>query len=492
MRRAGRSPLAAVGVISLGCPKNLVDTEVMLGLLREAGYRVVSDLDEADVLLVNTCCFIEQAREEAARELGEAIEWRRAAEGRALICAGCWPEMEAPELRTRFPEIDAYMGPGDVPRVVSVVERALAGAGPKHPQARPSSFIYDGVTPRLRATAPWTAYLKIADGCRHRCQFCVIPRLRGRYRSRPLASVVAEARQLAAEGVREINLVAQDTTAYGAGTRAKGKRQKEKGERQRAKGEGRDEADIADLLSALAGVEGIRWLRLLYGYPTAVTPRLIEVMAREDRVCKYLDLPFQHADHMVLRRMGRPGDGDSYLKLIARLRAAMPDIAIRSSFIVGFPGESEEEFRRLLEFIEAAQLDRAGAFCFSPERGTPAAEMSDQVPFEVAQERYHELMVLQQRVSLARNRRWLGNELEVLIEAPGERKACPERSRRGEWIGRSFRDAPEIDGTVKVRRAASATPGQFVRCRVTGAGPYDLVGELTRSAPSSPDPGRRR
>jgi len=477
MRRAGRSPLAAVGVISLGCPKNLVDTEVMLGLLREAGHQVVSDLDQADVLLVNTCCFIEQAREEAARELGEAIEWRRAAEGRALICAGCWPEMEAPELRTRFPEIDAYMGPGDVPRVVSVVERALAGAGPKHPQARPSSFIYDGATPRLRATAPWTTYLKIADGCRHRCRFCVIPRLRGRYRSRPLASIVAEERQLAAEGVREINLVAQDTTAYGADTKAKGKREK-------AKGEGRDGADIADLLSALAGVEGIRWLRLLYGFPTAVTPRLIEVMAREGRVCKYLDLPFQHADRRVLRRMGRPGDGESYLKLIARLRAAMPDIAVRSSFIVGFPGESEEEFRRLLEFIEAAQLDRAGAFCFSPERGTPAAEMGDQVPTEVARQRYHELMVLQQRISLARNRRWVGREIEVLIETPG--------AKRGEWIGRSFRDAPEIDGTVKVRRAASAKPGQFVRCRVTAAEPYDLIGESTRPARRSPDPGRRR
>jgi ribosomal protein S12 methylthiotransferase len=464
-------------VISLGCPKNLVDTEVMLGLLREAGHQVVFDLDQADVLLVSTCCFIEQAREEAARELGEAIEWRRAAEGRALICAGCWPEMEAPELRTRFPEIDAYMGPGDVPRVVSVVERALAGAGPKHPQARPSSFIYDGATPRLRATAPWTAYLKIADGCRHRCRFCVIPRLRGRYRSRPLDSIVAEARQLAAEGVREINLVAQDTTAYGSDGKAKGKRKK-------AKGEGRDGADIADLLGALADIEGLYWVRLLYGFPTAVTPRLIEVMAREDRVCKYLDLPFQHADRMVLRRMGRPGDGDSYLKLIARLRAAMPDIAIRSSFIVGFPGESEEEFRQLLEFIEAAQLDRAGAFCFSPERGTPAAEMNDQVPAELARQRYHELMVLQQRVSLERNRRWVGREIEVLIEAPGEQKS--------EWIGRSFRDAPEIDGTVTVQRAASAKPGQFVRCRVTGAGPYDLVGELTRSAPSSPDPGRRR
>jgi ribosomal protein S12 methylthiotransferase len=447
-------------VISLGCPKNLVDTEVMLGLLTEAGYRLVSDPEQAEVLLVNTCCFIEQAREEAAAALSEATQWRRAQQGRVLICAGCWPEMEAPELRTMFPEIDAYMGPGDVPRVVSVVERALAGSGPEGPQARPSSFIYDGASPRLRTTALWTAYLKIADGCRHRCRFCVIPRLRGRYRSRPLASVVAEARQLAAEGVREINLVAQDTTAYGTD-----RRERVAG----ASAPAQRGADIADLLSALAGVEGIRWLRLLYGFPTAVTDRLIEVMAREERVCKYLDLPFQHADRSVLRRMGRPGDGGSYLKLIGRLREAMPDIAIRSSFIVGFPGEGEEEFRRLIEFIEAAELDRAGAFCFSPERGTPAAEMDDQVPSEVAQQRYHEFMVVQQRVSLALNQRWVGREMEVLIEAPGERK--------GEWVGRSFRDAPEIDGTVKVHARNAPKPGEFVMCRVTGAEPYDLEAE---------------
>jgi ribosomal protein S12 methylthiotransferase len=446
----------------------------MLGLLREAGFRVVSHPEQADVLLVNTCCFIAQAREEAAQALREAVRWRRAEAGRALICAGCWPEMEAPELRALFPEIDAYLGPGDVPNVVSAIERALAGAGPQQPQARPSSFLYDEAMPRLRATAPWTAYLKIADGCRHRCRFCLIPRLRGRYRSRPPGSVVAEARRLAAEGVREIVLVAQDTTAYGTDLKAKGKRKKVKGGRPNG-------GDLPGLLSALAGIEGIHWVRLLYGYPTGVSQRLIEVMAGEERVCKYLDLPFQHADREVLRRMGRPGDGASYLKLVSRLRAAMPDIAIRSSFIVGFPGESEEEFRRLLDFVEGAQLDRAGAFCFSPERGTPAAGMPDQVPGEVAQQRYHELMALQQRVSLARNRGWVGREIEVLIEAPSE--------RNDEWIGRSFRDAPEIDGMVKVQAGgARLRPGQFVRCGVTAAEAYDLVGAASRTACQPPGP----
>jgi len=466
MPRGGRSQARAVGVVSLGCPKNLVDTEVMLGLLGEAGFRLVSDTEQADVLLVNTCCFIAQAREEATEALREAVQWRRAGKERALVCAGCWPEMEAPELRTLFPEVDAYMGPGDVPNVVSVVARALAASGPQRPQARPSSFLYDETVPRVRATAPWTAYVKIADGCRHRCRYCVIPRLRGRYRSRPLRSIVAEARHLCAEGVREINLIAQDTTAYGADT---------------------GKADIADLLAALAGIEDTRWLRLLYGFPTAVTPRLIEVMAGEKSVCKYLDLPFQHADREVLRRMGRPGDAQRYLGLIGRLRAAMPDIAIRSSFIVGFPGEGEEEFRRLLDFVEAAQLDRAGAFRFSPERGTPAADMDKQVPANIAQERYHEFMVFQQRISLARNQRWVGRELEVLVEAPGAQK--------GEWIGRSFRDAPEIDGTVKVRGAgAKLKLGQFVRCRVVAAEPYDLVAERLRQAtrPVTRSPGRDR
>jgi ribosomal protein S12 methylthiotransferase len=444
----------AVGVISLGCPKNLVDTEVMLGLLAQAGYRIVPTLEDADTVLVNTCCFIASAREEAASALEEAISWRNASPERALICAGCWPELEAEELRRRFPEVDAFMGPGDVPAVVSILEQARARSGPGQPTAAPESFLYNDVTPRLRATAPWTAYLKIAEGCRHRCRYCIIPRLRGPYRSRPLASIVAEARRLVAEGVRELNLIAQDTTAYGADLRE-------------------DSADLADLLAALGEIEDLHWIRLLYGYPTSIKPRLIAAMAEQERVCKYLDLPFQHADRAVLRRMGRPGDSEAYLKLIGQLRAAMPDIALRSSFIVGYPGETKEEFAHLLDFIEAAELDRAAAFPFSPERGTPAAELPDQVPAELAQERFHEFMVRQQRISLARNQRWLGRELEVLVEAPGE--------RRGEWLGRSFRDAPEIDGLVHIHRATARTkPGQFLRVKITEAKEYDIAGTVQR------------
>jgi ribosomal protein S12 methylthiotransferase len=268
---------------------------------------------------------------------------------------------------------------------------------------------------------------------------------------------VREARALAQRGVREINLVAQDTTAYGRD---------------------RGGADIADLLSKLARVRGLRWVRLLYGFPTRVTNRLIAAIAQEPTVCEYIDVPFQHADRGILRQMGRPGDGNAYLRIIARLRNAMPDVAIRSTFLVGLPGEGEEQFRRLLEFVEAAQLDRAGAFCYSPERGTPVADMPDQVPPEVAQQRFHELMMLQQRISLARNQRWIGREIEVLIEAEGDSP--------GEWVGRSFRDAPEIDGTVKVKaERRPLAPSEFARAEVTAAEPYDLIAGVNGSLATS-------
>ena len=457
-RRAGADAPRAVAAISLGCPKNLVDSEVMLGLLRAAGFSVTADRGDADVLLVNTCCFIADARAEAAEALEEAASWRRSGRSRALVCAGCWPEMEAASLGRRFPEIDAFMGPEDVSRVVSVVEDALAGRPTAAPRGAPTGYLYDETAPRLRATPPWTAYIKIADGCSHRCRFCVIPRLRGRFRSRSIPSIVREAERLAEDGVREVNLVAQDTTAFGSD---------------------RGEGDIADLLRELAHVEGLCWVRLLYGFPTRISPGLIDVMAAEPRICEYIDVPFQHSHPDILRSMGRPGDGRSYLRLIERLRDSMPDIAVRSTFLVGFPGETDAHFRDLLQFLEAAQLDRAGAFCYSPEEGTPAAALSAQVPAELAGERYHQLMALQQRISLARNRRWVGRELEVLLEGRG--------STTGEWVGRSFRDAPEVDGTVRLRaKRRQLRPGRFARAAITAAEPYDLIGEATGSTPSPP------
>jgi len=462
-RRAGGRP-PTVAAISLGCPKNLVDTEVMLGLLREAGFSPVTDPRGADVLLVNTCCFIQPAREESAQALAEAAALRRNHQVKALVCAGCWPERDAAGLRAEFPEIDALVGPGDVPGIVDAVRRARDGSGAKAPSAPASAYLYDEATPRLRATPPWTAYLKLAEGCSHRCRFCLIPRLRGRYRSRPPASVVTEARRLASEGVREINLVAQDSTAYGRDL---------------------DGADVAALLEALADIDGLRWIRLMYAHPSGVTERLIETMAALPKVCHYLDVPFQHADAGVLRRMGRAGEGDSYLKQVARLRQAMPDIAIRTTFLVGYPGEDEAAFERLLDFLEEARLDRVGAFCFSPEAGTPAARLPDPVPEAEAQARYHRLMSAQQPISLARNERWMGRELDVLIEARGE--------GAGEWVGRSFRDAPEIDGSVLLQaRGAGLSPGQFARVRVTAAGPYDLGARLAGGKPQSKARRRKR
>jgi ribosomal protein S12 methylthiotransferase len=441
-------PVHAVGIISLGCPKNLVDTEVMLGLLRAAGFTITGDVKQADLLIVNTCCFIGAARDESAEELEKAAELRRSGEIGALICAGCWPERDAALLREQFPEIDALMGPGDVGDIVSIANSALSGSAAGRTPS-PPLYLFDGSTPRLRATPLWTAYLKIAEGCDHRCRFCIIPRIRGPYRSRSLASVVTEARQLADDGVKEVNLIAQDVTAYGRDIQG---------------------PDIADLLAALANVDGLRWIRLLYSFPSRVTPRLIEVMATRPTICKYIDVPLQHADREVLRQMGRPGDADEFLKLVADLRSAMPDIAIRSTFLVGFPGESEEAFEHLLEFLEAAQLDRAGAFPYSREPGTPAADMPDQVPQDVAQERYHRLMTSQQAISLARNRRWLGRQIEVLIESHGQ--------GRDQWIGRSFRDAPEIDGSVLVKARRRLRPGQFVSTTVIDAQPYDLVARV--------------
>jgi ribosomal protein S12 methylthiotransferase len=422
----------------------------MLGLLRDAGFAITADAQQADLLIVNTCCFIGAARQESAEALSEAAELRRSGRAQALVCAGCWPERDAEALRKQFPEIDALMGPGDIADIVGIARQALSGASMMQRPRLAPSYLYDEAAPRLRATPPWTAYLKIAEGCDHRCSFCIIPRLRGRYRSRTVQSLVAEAGSLARDGVREINLIAQDTTAYGKDM---------------------DGPDLAGLVSALAALEGMHWIRLLYTFPSRVTSRLIEAIAGHETVCKYIDVPFQHADRDLLRRMNRPGDGDGYLRLIDRLRRAIPGIAIRTTFLIGFPGETHKAYDRLLEFVDEAQLDRAGAFVFSAEAGTPAAEMPDQVPAEAARERLHQLMVRQQAISLARNREFVGKQVEVLVESRGP--------SQGTWVGRSYRDAPEIDGSVILRTGRRRVqPGQFVPAEVTEAEPYDLRAKM--------------
>jgi ribosomal protein S12 methylthiotransferase len=439
-----------IGLISLGCPKNLVDSEVMLGLLARAGHEITNDPAQAEAIIVSTCSFISLAREEAAQAIEEMACYRRAGPCRRLIVAGCWPRHEGvAHLRGRFPDVDAFVGPDGVARIVETV----AGAQARGPSAAPR-YLYDHTAPRLRATPPWTAYLKIADGCNHRCSFCVIPGVRGHYRSRELDSVAAEAEALAAAGVREIVLVAQDTTAYGLDRY-----------RQRR---------LPALLARLAEIAALKWIRVLYAYPALVSDELLEALASHERICKYLDVPFQHAHPEMLRAMRRPGDADAYLRLIERMRARVPEIAIRTSLLVGFPGESEAHFEALLRFVERAQFDRAGVFRYSPEKGTAAAALPGRVPEEVVEERYDRLMTLQQEISLERNKRWVERTIEVLVEATDESGA--------HGVGRSFRDAPDIDGTVKVDSKAPLRRGAFVPVRIAKALPYDLAGMATLGA----------
>ena len=466
-----------VGIISLGCPKNLVDSEVMAGYLAEAGFGFVARPEEAEVIVVNTCSFIGPAVEEAKQSLREMVELKRHGNCRILLCAGCLPQREGQALAGEFPEVDAFLRVDDLPHVAKIAGRllglwsreeglpakALASAGPesgalgqnieqaqiKMPDAGMPSYLYDDTTPRLQATPPWTAYVKIAEGCLHRCSFCTIPAIRGRFRSRRPESVVREVEGLARRGVKEIVLIAQDSTAYG-----------------------RDNgASLPALLRRLEQIPGIRWIRLMYSFPGEVTKELLAVMADSDRICHYLDLPLQHAHPAILRRMHRAGSGESYLEMIARLRAALPDIALRSAFIVGFPGEGEREFQALLDFLQQAQSDRVGAFIYCREAGTAAAEMEDQVPAEIARERYERLMLAQQEISRQKNLAWVGKELQVLVETVAKKGL----------VGRSFRDAPEIDGEVIIeppRGKANPKAGEFVTAEITGAAEYDLSGRL--------------
>ena len=441
-----------IGIISLGCPKNLVDTEVMLGLLTAAGHEITADEQAAEAIIVNTCCFIAPAREEAAQAVREALALKRRGRCRLVIIAGCWPQRDGARLLDQFPGADALVGVNDFPRIAAILDE-LAAQGKSAPpmlHISPPEYLYGDETPRVLATQPWTAYLKIAEGCDHRCAFCAIPRLRGRFRSRPIESIVAEARGLAQRGIREMNIIAQDTTCYGRDLYGRSR--------------------ICDLLRGLAAVEGVRWLRLMYCHPSGVDDDLISLLRDEPKLCKYVDLPLQHSERTILRAMRRPGSGAQYLALVGRLRQEVRGIAIRTSILVGFPGETEEQLEALLSFLAAARLDRAGAFVYSREAGTPAARMRNQVPVEIAQERYRRVMALQQRISLERNLEWVGETIEVLVEAPAEGPFS--------WVGRSQRDAPGIDGLVYLRRDREIRAGDFVSARITAAREYDLEGEL--------------
>ncbi|HEX2174239.1 MAG TPA: 30S ribosomal protein S12 methylthiotransferase RimO [Dehalococcoidia bacterium] len=448
-------------IVTLGCPKNAVDSDGMTDLLLGAGHSPVDQPRQADALIVNTCGFIGPAKEESVNAILDLAARKRSHQ--LLIAAGCLVQRYADDLRQEIPELDAVLSTREWFRIPEVVRGAAVARG-LLAEDQPIAPVRAG-GPAAIAARPTlhSAYLKIADGCNAPCTFCIIPTIKGNWVSKPPAEVVAQARRFVERGAQEVVLIAQDSTAYGW----------DRG--------GRD--GLADLLARICDeVPELPWLRVMYAYPSRVTQRLIEVMVTYPQICHYLDMPLQHGDENMLRRMKRPARRDLTLDLIARLRAAMPDIALRTSFIVGFPGETETEFRNLLDFMEEIAFDHVGVFTYSPEEGTPAAEMTDQVPEREKRRRYRRAMAHQQAISLRRNQAQVGRILPVLIEGETvEAPAAPNRRRPTESegpsvVGRTYRDTPEVDGFVLA--CGKAPVGRFAQVRITKALPYDLVGEI--------------
>lgn len=441
--------MAKVAVITLGCSKNEVDSEYMLGVLEQSGHELVTGHNEAEVVIVNTCSFITAAKREALTtilEVGNGQEGSRP----YIIVAGCLAQQHYRELFEELPEVGAFIGPGAIPRLPQIVDRVLRGERLADVPS-PLEENLKGL-PRLRLEWGPTAYLKIAEGCNNGCTYCTIPQIKGPYRSRPQEEVLAEAKFLISRGVRELVLVAQDTTAYGRDLYGR--------------------YALTDLLQALARLLEIRWIRLLYAHPLRISPELVEVMAGEEKICSYLDLPLQHAHPEILQAMGRGHTREQAVKTIARLRSNLPDLALRSTFMVGFPGEKERHFRELLHFLEEVRFDWVGVFVFSPEEGTPAAAMPGQVAENIKQRRHERLLRLQEGITWEKNLAWVGREVEVLVE-----KRVGSEPGQDLFVGRSFRQAPEVDGVIYIK--GSCRPGQMARVKLTEVQDvYDLVGEV--------------
>jgi ribosomal protein S12 methylthiotransferase len=446
-----------VHLLTLGCPKNQVDSEVMLGVLARQGHEIVMDPDAADVLVVNTCAFIGPAKEESIDAILDAARTKAAQEGRRLVVTGCLAQRYADELVQELPEVDAFVGTGDITRIAEAIA-APREAEPVVYRGAQHELPAHGVSPRVRTGAWWTAYLKVSEGCDHTCSFCIIPKIRGRHESRAMDDLLAEATHLAADGVVELNLIAQDLTAYGRDLR--------------------DGSSLAVLLRALAmRVPQVRWLRLLYAYPASVTDELLEVLATEPAVCRYLDMPLQHIADDMLRAMRRERSGAAIRALVRRIRDAVPGIALRSSFIVGFPGETDAQVDELCAFLDEAEFERVGVFRYSPEENTQAATLPGHLPDKVTAFRWERVMATQARVAARRAQSQVGREVEVLIDAEGPKRTL---------VGRTSQQAPEIDGVVRVR--GHAAPGDLVRVRITGADTYDLEGDLvSKICPSDID-----
>ncbi len=455
--RAASSRLTTVGMVSLGCAKNLVDAEIMLGSVRARGMRITPHAEEADVLVVNTCAFIDSAKEESIDAILEAHQQRGLAQRphQKLIVSGCMSQRFAAELRAQLPEVDAFIGLDQVSELGTIIERVTAQASSLPPlnlvTARPT-YIPDWDTPRFRLTPAHSAYLKIAEGCNHPCSFCVIPQMRGRHRSRPPESVLAETRSLVAEGVKEINLISQDTTYYGMDLWAQKAGPRQPLDSSRG-------LTLTALLRAMEDVEGDFWVRLLYTHPAHWSDELIATMAQCRKVARYIDMPLQHIDEAMLGRMRRETSRAHIEDLIVRLRSGIPGIALRTTFIVGFPGETEAEFEALLEFIERVRFERLGIFKYSQEEGSRAAKMPGQIPAALKNARYRRAMTLQQKIAREIAAAQVGRELRLLVDQP--------------LIARTEADAPEVDPRVILAEAAPV--GEFVRRKIRGARGYDLL-----------------
>jgi len=439
---------AKCALVSLGCPKNQVDAEVMLGLLKQKGYEIVNKKEEADILIVNTCGFIGPAKEESIDTILSLAQYKEEGTCKGLIVTGCLAQRYKDELVEELPEVDAFLGTGDFSQIVEIVEQILAGKRALVVNPEPE-FIYDHLIPRVYS-GEISAYVKIAEGCDNCCTYCVIPQIRGRFRSRTIDSIKKEVEHLISLGFREIILIAQDTTRYGEDIYG--------------------QLMLPELLRELSSLPGQYWLRLLYCYPTRFTDELIEVIASEEKVCKYIEMPLQHAHDEIIKKMNRQGNRQEITQLLQKIRERVPGVALRTSFIVGFPGETEEHFQALLEFIREIRFDRVGVFTYSQEEGTPAAELADQISEEVKEARFHQTMQLQQEISLSRNQEWEGRLIDVLVEGPNP--DIPET-----LIGRSHRDAPEIDGVVFIDKG-QAKRGDFVQVKVKRGLEYDLIGEI--------------
>ena len=433
---------------SLGCDKNLVDTEMMLGLLESKGHSFTDDEEEAEAVIVNTCCFIGDAKEESINTLLEFAERRKNGSVKALIACGCLAQRYRDEIQKEIPEVDAIVGTNAICEIVSALEEVLEGKSENHFRdlnAEPVAGLPQSVT-----TGGHYAYLKIAEGCDKHCTYCIIPKVRGGYRSIPMETLLKQAKELAEKGVKELILVAQETTLYGVDLYGK--------------------KTLPELLRQLAKIAGIYWIRILYCYPEEITDELIDVIATEPKVCHYLDVPIQHASDAVLKRMGRKTDQASLREMIAKLRERIPDVCLRTTLISGFPGETQEDFEELYNFVDELEFDRLGVFPYSQEEDTAAAVMEGQVPEEIKLQRRDELMELQQEIAFEKAEEMIGRELVVMIEG----KVADEDT----YVARTYRDAPNVDGYLFVNSTANFMTGDLVRVRVTDANEYDLIGEV--------------